>query len=308
MIVRNGLIQVQYNDGSQGITAFHYPADLVKPAVADQWYVLRIVIDDTRGSYVEVYPESDPSQRASYQQYLPTGQAWRFRHWIKSGSVYLDDYREFSASGMTWLPDERVDYGYDALSRLTSAAQVSGANGFSQSYQYDAIGNLTYRSDVGAYIYPASGPTSVRPHAASAAGEWLQLHLRRQRQHADSGRERRQLHADVGRREPNQDDQRQRPRGDLHLRRGRPAGQEGRGRPDHGLHRQLLRKERHRQHRHNLLLRRGAAHRGAPGGRGLVLRRRQPGFDQPDDGQHRRGGGPPEVLPVRRPACARVGR
>ena len=162
----NGMLQLQYNDGG----GFRYPADLVKNVTLNTWYVVRIVIDDTRGSYVEVYPESDPSKRAAYQQYLPTGQAWRFHHWIYRGTAYIDDYREFNTSSMTWLPDERVGYGYDALKRLTSAAPESGANGFSQSYQYDVIGNLTYRSDVGTYTYPASGPTSVRPHAATSIG------------------------------------------------------------------------------------------------------------------------------------------
>lgn len=164
-----GVIHLQYNDGTAG-GGWRYPAELIKNPVANTWYVLRIVIDDTRGSYLEIYPESDPSKRASYQQYLPTGLAWRFHHWIHRGTAYLDDYREFSTSSMTWLPDERVNYGYDALNRLISATPDAGANGFTQSYQYNAIGNLTYRSDVGTYTYPASGPTSVRPHAATSIG------------------------------------------------------------------------------------------------------------------------------------------
>ena len=65
---------------------------------------------------------------------------------------------------MTWLPDERVDYGYDALNRLTSATQASGANGFSQSAQYDEIGNLTSRSDVGEVHLPR-----LRPYQRAAA-------------------------------------------------------------------------------------------------------------------------------------------
>jgi RHS repeat-associated protein len=35
---------------------------------------------------------------------------------------------------------------------------------------YDHIGNITYKSDVGNYTYPASGPSSIRPHAVSSAG------------------------------------------------------------------------------------------------------------------------------------------
>ena len=48
-----GVIHLQYNDGTSG-SGWRYPAELVKNPVANTWYVLRIVIDDTRGSYVEV--------------------------------------------------------------------------------------------------------------------------------------------------------------------------------------------------------------------------------------------------------------
>jgi hypothetical protein len=56
-------------------------------------------------------------------------------------------------------------FTYDALDRLRS---VRGA--YSEDYDYNAIGNITYTSRLGNYVYPASGPTSARPHAATAAG------------------------------------------------------------------------------------------------------------------------------------------
>ncbi|MDQ1301913.1 MAG: hypothetical protein QG637_1835, partial [Chloroflexota bacterium] len=162
----SGKATVQYNDGS----GWRYPADLIPNLQINTWYVLRIVLDDARGFYLEAYPESTPSLRSSYQQWLPTGQTWRFRQWSRNGNVYLDDYREFSASSLTWSNDERLNFGYDALHRLTAATPDSGAPGYNQTYQYNAIGNLTYRSDVGSYTYPPSGSGSVRPHAATAAG------------------------------------------------------------------------------------------------------------------------------------------
>ena len=62
-------------------------------------------------------------------------------------------------------------FNYDALDRLITATTTSVGNGqYSESYQYNAIGNITYTSRLGNYSYPASGPTSVRPHAAAAAG------------------------------------------------------------------------------------------------------------------------------------------
>jgi uncharacterized repeat protein (TIGR01451 family) len=161
----SGKATVQYNDGS----GWRYPADLIPTLQANTWYVLRIVLDDARGFYMEAYPENTPSLRASYQQWLPTGQAWRFRQWSRNGSVYLDDYREFSASSLTWNNDERLNFGYDLLNRLTAVTPDSGAQGYSQTYQYNAIGNLTYRSDVGNYTYPPSGSGSIRPPAPPTA-------------------------------------------------------------------------------------------------------------------------------------------
>ncbi len=142
--------------------------DLITALQANTWYVARIVVDDVRGFYLEVYQESAPTVRGSYQQWLPTGQAWGFRHWIYSGTAYLDDYREFSTAGLTWNVDERMNFGYDALNRLTSTAPDSEAGGYSYTYGYAANGNITSRSDVGSYTYPTAG--QARPHAATAAG------------------------------------------------------------------------------------------------------------------------------------------
>lgn len=54
----------------------------------------------------------------------------------------------------------------DDLSRLT---QATGAYG-TITYNYDKIGNMTYNSQIGNYAYPASGATSIRPHAVTSAG------------------------------------------------------------------------------------------------------------------------------------------
>lgn len=62
-------------------------------------------------------------------------------------------------------------YGYDALNRLTSSY---GAGLPSKVYQYNAIGNLTFKTGAGTYTYPASGPSSVRPHAVSSVSGTVQ--------------------------------------------------------------------------------------------------------------------------------------
>lgn len=58
-------------------------------------------------------------------------------------------------------------FQYDAVYRLTNAQR----NGLSPiTVTYNDIGNITNKSDVGAYTYPAYGPGSVRPHAVTTAG------------------------------------------------------------------------------------------------------------------------------------------
>lgn len=62
---------------------------------------------------------------------------------------------------------ESWTYGYDDLDRLTLATD-SGDSSLSQSFAYDAVGNMTSNSAVGSYTYPAPG--SARPHAVTQAG------------------------------------------------------------------------------------------------------------------------------------------
>jgi RHS repeat-associated protein len=58
-------------------------------------------------------------------------------------------------------------YDYDNLNRLKTEIRSGGALAAAQTltWSYDAIGNITSRSDVGTYTYPAAG--SARPHAVS---------------------------------------------------------------------------------------------------------------------------------------------
>jgi len=49
--------------------------------------------------------------------------------------------------------------------RITSYAIIGGAT---KTVAYDALGNITAKSDVGTYSYNASGSASVRPHAVAA--------------------------------------------------------------------------------------------------------------------------------------------
>jgi hypothetical protein len=136
---------------------YRAPVYLLDSVQINTWYVARIVADDSgRGFYVEVFQEGNPSVRNGYTQYMPTGRTWRFVHWNYRGNAYLDDYREFNTTGMTWNGDERLTYTYDHLDRLMSVAPEAGATGYSQNYGYNEIGNLTTKSNLpGTLQYPA---------------------------------------------------------------------------------------------------------------------------------------------------------
>ncbi|MFA4873019.1 MAG: RHS repeat-associated core domain-containing protein, partial [Patescibacteria group bacterium] len=61
-------------------------------------------------------------------------------------------------------------YGYDDLHRLTSAiatnATSTSPGNFTQTYAYDAIGDITNKSDIGNYLY--QGTNYANPHAATS--------------------------------------------------------------------------------------------------------------------------------------------
>lgn len=62
-----------------------------------------------------------------------------------------------------------VTYNYDDLNRLTSATATNpaaGQTGFTQTYSYNAIGNILTKSDQGSYSYTDSGYSN--PHAATS--------------------------------------------------------------------------------------------------------------------------------------------
>jgi RHS repeat-associated protein len=58
-------------------------------------------------------------------------------------------------------------FAYDALGRLTSAAQPA-APAAAQTFSYDKLGNMLSNSRVGVYSYPSAG--APRPHAVAFAG------------------------------------------------------------------------------------------------------------------------------------------
>ncbi|MBK7196412.1 MAG: VCBS repeat-containing protein [Myxococcales bacterium] len=83
--------------------------------------------------------------------------------------VYGRDAQEKVTSITSPVTGEGWTFGYDDLSRLTSATNPTDPTQ-NQTFTYDLADNLTSNSRLGAYTYPAQGATSVRPHAVTAAG------------------------------------------------------------------------------------------------------------------------------------------
>lgn len=78
-----------------------------------------------------------------------------------------------NGDGLTGAVNE--SFGHDALGRLSSytvAAPAVPNLARSVTLQYNALGSILYKSDVGNYSYPAQGAAAVRPHAVqSISGE-----------------------------------------------------------------------------------------------------------------------------------------
>ena len=65
------------------------------------------------------------------------------------------------------------NFCYDNLNRLThyaigTSCTSAGSGYTAKTVAYDALGDITSKSDVGTYSYPASGASSVQPHAVSS--------------------------------------------------------------------------------------------------------------------------------------------
>jgi YD repeat-containing protein len=58
-------------------------------------------------------------------------------------------------------------YSYDSLNRLQTQSLIAGTVTRINTWQYNALGNILSQTEVGAYLYNASGQNSTRPHATT---------------------------------------------------------------------------------------------------------------------------------------------
>ncbi len=104
--------------------------------------------------------------------YDPNNYRLKTLNTVKGALTLQDLTYGFDAGGnVTTLTDPlkgNQTFNYDGLERLTSASGPYGA----LTYSYDQIGNMLSNSRLipSTYTYPASGVSSVHPHAVSSAG------------------------------------------------------------------------------------------------------------------------------------------
>ncbi len=112
----------------------------------------------------------------TYNTFNPTTQQGDRLQSLTVGNTLLNlSYGYDKVGNITSMSDatlgQSLTFTYDPLDRLTSAAASGGSGAYSETYQYNAIGNLTQRQTATqtlAYSYPSPG--SARPHAATQAG------------------------------------------------------------------------------------------------------------------------------------------
>ncbi len=187
-------------DAADRVTALTYPSGEVVSSTYDAAWRETSACTSLGGCYVQ-NPQDTTATVLTERQYTAQGQPqkWTFgntltQRWTYNaltqrpdriqlnGTTALFDrsYTYDAVGNVTTIPrnlgTEVERFSYDALDRLThawttgSTAQVPG---YDESFTFSPIGNLLTKGPTGApktYIYPASGASSVRPHAVTSIG------------------------------------------------------------------------------------------------------------------------------------------
>jgi RHS repeat-associated protein len=180
-----------YNDQDNGDAAFYYRIQI---AASTNWTNLiwdsgktALATSTPKGQRTEEIPYAGTALLADKTTYY-----WRIKLWdridfegawsTETASFYYANsylqnlsYTYDKVGNITRIIDssnmntaKTLDFSYDDLHRLTVASStnaVSGGN-YRETYNYNAIGNITNKSDVGNYLY--QGTNYANPHAATS--------------------------------------------------------------------------------------------------------------------------------------------
>jgi RHS repeat-associated protein len=168
-----------------GYTDLGLPSSLTSDYAGGTTYVKKSVYSATARLNEREYGANSQVRRTFTWD---EGTGWLNRLTTTSGSqVAQDDNFTYSKGGQISTIKDATSgqaecFGYDGLNRLTSAYTTTGAScaasadnqgpdPYSQSFAYDAVGNMTSVSDNGVtstYGYPSAGASSVRPNAVTS--------------------------------------------------------------------------------------------------------------------------------------------
>jgi RHS repeat-associated protein len=169
---------------AETVTTAYTATGLPATMTGSQVYVSATAYDGSGRLRVRDYgPDGGVERRYGYEE---TGAGHLVSiHTTAGDEVTQDDALAYdTADNVTSVADritgQRQCFAYDGLQRLTTAYTTTatgcggsgdgkGPDPYAIGYAYDATGNMTSAGPV-AYTYPASGPTSVRPHAVSSIG------------------------------------------------------------------------------------------------------------------------------------------
>ncbi len=171
--------QGPYNKVVRTYNAFGYESGVQYVTEGGAGGPLRTILSrDAQGRATEVLLGNGVKVRAAFNRY--TGELENIQAGADGAPPLQYDQYDYDGEGNLTLRSfltaagDRVSevFSYDVLNRM-AAAQVIGQPG--KTFVYDAIGNIVSRTEVGNYVYPNSGPGSVRPHAVSSISTSQQL-------------------------------------------------------------------------------------------------------------------------------------
>ncbi|MFA6217601.1 MAG: RHS repeat-associated core domain-containing protein [Candidatus Omnitrophota bacterium] len=161
------LVSLKYPDAETVNYSYDANSGLLEKVQGAATYVQDIAYN-AKGQIKTIFYGNNTQTNYTY------GQDLRLSRILTQGTSTLQDLNYlFDKNGnVTTLTDNLKSnirtYTYDDLDRLTSASNVPATGGgyTTYNYQYDSIGNMTYKSDLGVMTYGAS----AGPHALTSAG------------------------------------------------------------------------------------------------------------------------------------------